>query len=299
MPDALDAPRMPSLRRVATFALVAHAALSAFSAFAFATFLAGTPPAWLNTPRNQQVLAFGFQYGGQTTVVLGAIAGLCFLAYCVGTQRALLVFVVSFTLSLTAELTGTGTGYPFGAYAYSDRLGYKIAELVPFNIPTSWFYMLVASLAICGRLLPATDDNKSKWWWALVGGLVLTAWDVSMDPAMVKTAHWLWNVPDLSARSGFERFIGTPFFFGMPLTNWLGWLLTGTLVARTMLGVVPPSMWAARVSPSQFPLALYAINGLLPIAICFGQGMPLAGVLGTVAMAIPLVASHRAYRRRR
>ena len=283
--------------RVASIALLFHAILSTFSAFAFATFLAPPYPSWLNTPRNQEVLAFGFAYGGQTTVVLGAIAGLGFLAYCIGARRALVVFAVSFSLSLASELTGTSTGYPFGVYGYSDQLGYKIAHLVPFNIPTSWFYMLVASLAICGRLLPAKDDNRSRWWWALIGGAVLTAWDVSMDPAMVKTHHWIWSVPDLSSRDAFTRFIGTPFFFGMPLTNWLGWLLTGVLVARLMLVVVPPSVWAKQVSPSRFPLILYGVNGLLPIAICLGQDMVLAGVLGTIAMAVPLVAALRAERR--
>ena len=229
--------------------------------------------------------------------VLGAIAGLTFLAYCIGMRRALMVFGASFVLSLGSELAGTGTGLPFGIYGYSSQLGYKIASLVPFNIPTSWFYMLVASLAICGRILPAADDSKSRWWWALVGGLVLTAWDVSMDPAMVKTNHWMWNVPDLSGTSAFSRFIGTPFFFGMPLTNWLGWLLTGVIVARVMLAIVPPSVWALKVSPYRLPLVLYAVNGLLPIAICFTHDMMLAGVLGFIAMALPLGAALRAERK--
>lgn len=290
---SLPGARAASLLRVAATCLIAHAALTAFSAFAFATFLAGPPPEWLDTPANQRVMAFGFAYGGQTTVVLGAVAGLAFLAYCIGVGRALAVFAVSFALSLASELTGTATGFPFGAYAYTDRLGYKILGLVPFNIPTSWFYMLVASLAICGRLLRVADDNRSRWWWALVGGLVLTAWDVSMDPAMVKTLHWVWQTPDLSTQGAFTQFIGTPFFFGMPLTNWLGWLLTGILVARAMLAIVPPSVWAGAVAPSRFPLLLYAVNGLLPIAICFGQDMVLAGVLGTLAMAVPLALALR------
>jgi uncharacterized membrane protein len=285
------------LLRLAMFALIGHACLSAFSAFAFATFLAPPMPAWLNTPLNLKVYSIGIHFGGQVTVVLGALAGLLFLASCIGLNRASLVFAVSFTLSLSSELMGTGTGLPFGAYGYSELLGYKIGGLVPFNIPTSWFYMLVASLAICGRLLPATDDSKSRWWWALVAGIVLTAWDVSMDPAMVKTNHWMWFVPDLSSESALSRFIGTPFFFGMPLTNWLGWLLTGILVARAMLALVPPSVWAAKVSPSKLPFVLYGVNGLLPIAICLRQDMVLAGVLGTIAMAIPLVAALRAGQR--
>jgi len=164
---------------------------------------------------------------------------------------------------------------------------------VPFNIPTSWFYMLVASLAMCGRFLKGKDDNASKWWWSLVGGVVLTLWDVSMDPAMVKTTHWIWEIGDLSNRSAFEQAIGNPIFYGMPITNWLGWLLTGILVARVMLAIVPPSEWVAKVAPHRLPIALYAINGLLPLAICFRWDMVPAGILGTIAMAIPLWAALR------
>lgn len=274
--------------RVAMVALVLHAAFSAFSGFAFSTFLVPPSPDWLQTPTNQIVLRNGFRYGGQVTVLFGAIAGFAFLAWRVGLSRTAQVFAVAFVLSLAAELAGTRTGLPFGVYGYSDLLGYKIAGLVPFNIPTSWFYMLVASLAMCGRFLTPKNDNRSKWWWAFVAALVLTAWDVSMDPAMVKTAHWLWHVPDLSNASALSQFIGTPFFYGMPLTNWLGWLLTGTLVARAMLHLVAPTTWTAAIAPSRIPLVLYGVNGILPIAICFAQDMFMAGVFGLVAMSIPL-----------
>jgi uncharacterized membrane protein len=118
--------------------------------------------------------------------------------------------------------------------------------------------------------------------------VVLTLWDVSMDPAMVKTHHWFWEVGDLSDRSAFAQFIGRPIFYGMPLTNWLGWLLTGILAARVMVALIPPSVWAARVAPHRLPLALYAVNGVLPIVICLRWEMVPAGVLGMIAMALPL-----------
>lgn len=281
------------LFRIASLALLGHLFFSAFSAFAFATFLLPPYPEWLQTAQNQKVMAVGYTYGGATTVTLGAIAGLAFLAHAVGTRKALLTFGVSFVLAFTSEYAGTVTDYPFGAYEYTSQLGYKIAERVPFNIPTSWFYMLVASLAMCARFLPAKDDGTSKWWWALVGGTVLTLWDVSMDPAMVKTNHWFWQIGDLSNRSAFEQLIGKPIFFGMPITNWLGWLLTGIIVARVMLMIIPPTEWAAKVAPYRLPIALYAINGLLPLAICFRWDMIPAGVLGTIAMVLPLWAALR------
>ena len=83
-------------------------------------------------------------------------------------------------------------------------------------------------------------------------------------------------------------------FYGMPLSNWLGWLLTGIIVARVMLAIVPPARWTRDVSPSRFPLALYAVNGVLPIAICVRHGLTWAWVLGAIAMAVPLVLALRA-----
>lgn len=279
------------LMRVATWALVAHAASNIISAVAFGTFLVEPYPAWLSQPRYLGLLQFGLVWGGQLTVLIGAIAGFAFLSSRIGLRTTSIAFAVIFVLSLGAELSGTHFGFPFGEYAYSGRLGYKILDLVPFNIPTSWFYMLVGCLAICSRLLPARDDAANKWWWAFVSGAALTAWDVSLDPAMVKTYHWVWNVPDLSGKSAFIRFIGEPIFFGMPITNWLGWLLTGVLVSRVMLAIVPPSTWARAVAPSRFPLVLYGLNGLLPLAICFRQDMVLAGVIGLIVMGTPLAAA--------
>ena len=276
---------------IAAMALAGHALLLVLSGVAFATFLAPPSPAWLATPANQHVASLMFTFGGQTTVVLGAIAGIRHAASRFGWRSALTIFAVAFSISLGAELAGTATGYPFGPYSYTTQLGYLIGGRVPFNIPTSWFFMLYASLAICGRLLKADDGNASRWRWAVVAALVLTAWDVSMDPAMVATTHWLWHLP--ANDSVARRIFLSDLFYGMPLTNWLGWLATGCIVARAMLAIVPPSEWAAHVSPTRLPLVLYAVNGVFSVLICAGRGMWWAVVLGATAMAIPLVLACR------
>jgi len=283
-----------TLLRAAGVCLGFHAALSVFSAVAFATFLSGPPPAWLQEPANQRALQIGWTFGPATTVVLGALAGLLHAAGKLGTRRAALIFVFGFVISLASELAGTGTGYPFGPYSYTGLLGYKVGGLVPFNIPTSWFFMLYCSLAICGRLLAARDDGRTKLVWAVVAGAVLTAWDVSMDPAMVRTAHWLWHLPPAAEQTALQRVFVSDIFYGMPLSNWLGWLLTGTVVARVMLAFVPPSLWARLVAPANFPLVLYAVNGVLPITICAKYGMWWAAGLGFLAMALPLALAVRA-----
>ncbi|MBC7671814.1 MAG: carotenoid biosynthesis protein [Polaromonas sp.] len=287
-------PSRTTAARGANVALAGHALLLVLSGIAFATFLAPPSPAWLTTPANQRVAALMFTFGGQTTVVLGALAGILHATSRLGWRQAALIFVAAFTISLTAELAGTTTGYPFGPYSYTTQLGYLVGGRVPFNIPTSWFFMLYASLAICGRILVVNDSAITKWRWAIVAAFVLTAWDVSMDPAMVSTTHWLWHLPTANGATLVQRVFLSNLFYGMPLTNWLGWLLTGCIVARVMLAIVPPSRWAADVSPSRLPLVLYAVNGIFPILICAGRGMWYAVAFGTIAMAIPLMLAVRA-----
>ena len=146
---------------------------------------------------------------------------------------------------------------------------------VPFPIPLSWFFMVYSSLAIVGRLVRPRVGLANKLLWSVLGGAVLTAWDVSMDPAMTAaTHHWVWHVKGA--------------FYGMPYSNWVGWWLTGSVVAFAMLSIVPRREIAERLSPSRFPLVLYAVNGVMPLALCLRDHLWWAVVWGALAMLLPL-----------
>ena len=265
----------PAGERFSTPLLVAHVVLILFSTVALTTFLAGTPPAWLQTESSQFALRIGWKFSGPTYVVLGALAALTHATGRLGWRPALALLAAGALLALAAELTGTSTGLPFGPYSYTPLLGWRVADLVPFPIPLSWFYMVYCSLAILGRLLVPRDDLRTRVAWAALGGLTLTAWDVSMDPAMsFATAHWLWHTQG--------------FFYGMPLLNWFGWWLTGSIVAFAMVSIARPTRIAALIAPSPLPLWLYAINGVFPIAICLRHQLWWAAGLGALAMAIPI-----------
>lgn len=287
----------PWARRAAPGFLFAHCVLIAFSTIALTTFLAGPAPAWLAEEPNATILRLGWKFSGPTYVVLGAIAALLHLGARIGWRRTFPLFLVSSGVALSSELLGTSTQLPFGEYAYTTILGYRILDLVPFPIPISWFYMIVGSLAIAGRVLTARDDNATKWKWSLVGGLILVAWDVSMDPAMVKTSHWIWGDGDLFTRLALPApviaFFTKDIFYGMPLSNWFGWYLTGTIIARLVLIFAPPTLFATRISNTALPIVLYAVNGIMPIALCVRDDMIWAAVLGTIAMVVPIALAIR------
>jgi uncharacterized membrane protein len=98
-------------------------------------------------------------------------------------------------------------------YHYTNRLGPLFLGLVPYLIPVAWFMMSYPSFVIADRLIPA---DWKRWQRILsvaaVGGLVMTAWDVVMDPIMVASGYWVWDVDGA--------------YHGIPLQNFLGWWLT-------------------------------------------------------------------------
>jgi uncharacterized membrane protein len=264
----------------------------AFSTVAMLTILAGPSGAWAAREPAATIMPIAWRFSGPSYVVLGALSMLAFLGAKVGWPRAVAVAAAACAISLVAELVGTGTGLPFGDYRYTPLLGYRIGGRVPFPIPLSWFYMVTASIAIVARFGPATRRPRSAWMTSAIAGLVLLAWDVAMDPAMVHTGHWLWGnggwLRDIHP-AGLAALFTRDAWYGMPLSNWFGWYVTGTVIARVVLAIIPPLDVDRYLAPSAYPVLLYAANGVMPVALCFRDRLAGAAWGGALLMALPLL----------
>lgn len=139
-----------------------------------------------------------------------------------GWIRALTFLAVSAVLSLAAELIGTMTGSLFGSYYYTDVLGPKLFGEVPLVIPLTWFLMMypsyiIANLVTYEKPIVETSRWQPLVWLSLIGAMVMTAWDLTLDPYMVMFEKaWVWED-------------GGPYF-GIPFENYVGWLLTTFVV---------------------------------------------------------------------
>jgi uncharacterized membrane protein len=276
---------------LSTALFACHLGLIVFSTVAMLTILNRAPGAWLLQEPNATVMRIAWRFSGPLYVSLGALATLAFLRPRLGARRTALLFLAGAGIALGVELAGTTTGLPFGEYHYSTLLGPRILGLVPAPIPISWFYMLVGCLTIVARLVPAADDATARWRWAALAAALLVAWDFAMDPAMVRTAHWSWGAGQQFHAAGIPDWLADFFtrdrFYGMPLSNWLGWYVTGLVIARVMLVIVPPSIVRSDVATSRFPVLLYLANGIMPIALCLRDGLWWAAALGSIAMLVP------------
>ncbi len=138
--------------------------------------------------------------------------------YMLGWRRALAFFAFTALIGFTFEYAGVKTGAIFGRYYYTDVLGWKILGTVSWPIPLAYFMVLypstmMANLAIQG--VPVT--RKLHWGWsvfaALLAALIMSAWDLTMDPYMsLQQKAWIWVD-------------GGPYF-GIPFRNFAGWVLT-------------------------------------------------------------------------
>ena len=232
--------------------LIAHIASMAFGLAGLLAILPN-PELILNLPPvGQTVFQWSMAGGGVVYILLGAVTLALYAQRTIGLGATLAFMVPSVFLSLSSELLGTSTGFPFGHYQYLSGLGYKVAGLVPFTIPLSWFYMGLACylLARCGLKV-----NTSSSWLRHLGAIalaaiLLTAWDLVLDPAMSQTIVPFWQFEEAGA------------FFGMPYRNLTGWLGTGVLFMSVGAVLWGKTKMAIALSRSQLtlPLLVYLVN---------------------------------------
>lgn len=126
--------------------------------------------------------------------------------------RTILVFSgLCILVGNVVENLGVVTGIPYGRYYFVELMGPKLFH-VPVLLGLAYIGMAYVSWmlarVIAGPRLIATP---------LLAAFIMTAWDLAQDPVWATVLHgWVW-------RDGGA-------WFGVPLTNYLGWLGTVFLI---------------------------------------------------------------------
>src|SRR6266496_6272347 len=123
--------------------------------------------------------------------------------------------VICLVVSNLLENTSILTGFPFGHYYYTSGLGPKLF-LVPLVIGPAYFgtgYLAwVLSTVLIGDVRPKASAFMT-FAVPFMASFMMVAWDLGMDPTSSTIRHlWIW-----------EQGGG---YFGVPLTNYLGWFFT-------------------------------------------------------------------------
>lgn len=247
----------------------AHLGLIAASVAAFFLVVNRPVPAGVDRELWARVYHLGMVWTGPLYILTGFVAAVAGLWRVAGTRSTIVVVSGVALAGLGLELLGTATGVPFGEYGYGSQLGFKVAGLVPAVIPLSWYLMLYASLGIAARVTTRPGGL------IVLGSLGLVAWDVLMDPAMTTAfPFWSWHSGGI--------------YYGMPLINWLGWFLTGLILAAIAVGHDRQAVIALRTQ--RLPHLLYVANGLFPLGLALQSGLGGVALIGSAAMGLFAIA---------
>ncbi|MHC1684845.1 MAG: carotenoid biosynthesis protein [Clostridiaceae bacterium] len=195
-----------------------------------------------------------------------------------GWKQALTLIALCFGVSLLFESLGVATGLVYGPYHYSDQLGPKFLNLVPYLIPLAWFMMMYPAFLMARWLTPRL---KKRWIQvaALAGvtGLIMTAWDLTMDPLMVLAGHWTWEVQGA--------------YFGVPIQNFLGWWFTTFVTVLLFLLVWPKQLESdkdaavANARWDRWAFLAYVVTGFGDGTAAATYGLAGAALVGYFSMA--------------
>ena len=230
----------------------------------------------------QDVFQVSMANGGVGYIVLGAAAVAIYAYRVLGVRQWLGFMLPAVFLSLSSELLGTSTGFPFGHYQYLGGLGYKIAGLVPFTIPLSWFYLGFSAYVLARAGLENTKINPLIRHVAAIalGAMLLTAWDLVLDPAMTHTLVPFWEFQEVGE------------FFGMPYRNLSGWIGTGAIFMT-----IAALLWEKKplnLDRSQLllPLTVYLVNfafGAVITIACLDSRFLIPTSLGVLVGVVPAI----------
>jgi len=191
-----------------------------------------------------------------------------------GWRRTVLFAGCVGTVVWCAEFCSTRIGVPFGFYHYTGTTRGRELYLsnVPLVDPISFTFLAYA--AFCVARLGAAGRRLSRAGYALLTGLGMMWLDLVIDPLAVRGDRW---------------FLGTIFYypdggvyFGVPLSNFAGWVLVGTIAMGAYL-LLAGDPQGRRVGPG---VALYyAVLGFsLIVAAGIGEWRIVA--LGLVLHAV-------------
>jgi bisanhydrobacterioruberin hydratase len=205
----------------------------------------------------------GAGVGSFVSNLLIALPSLVALWRYLGPKGASLSLLSLSTFAFAIETIGVATGFPYGSFYYGDSLGPKVAGLVPYLLPVSWSPLVLGAVAATVPGGKAGSRRRGPSW-VLSAAVLLVLVDGVLDPGAASLGFWAW--PE-----------GGPYY-GVPATNYLGWLFSGVL-AVTLLLVLGGTRWKnASPPPGLLDSALIAVAFWTGVAVFSGLLFP--AVLG-------------------
>lgn len=177
-----------------------------------------------------------------------------------GLKKSLIFLIIMSIYAISIETFAIITGFPYSEFIYTNLIGFKVLGYTPYTVPFAYVPLFIGSIYL------ATLKAKNYWKIALITAfLVLTA-DLILDPAAVALNFWI--------------FTDQGIFYGVPLINFAGWILTGFLAALISIGFLKKKLINSD-KPKALVSSLFLILCFWTPA-CFYLKLWIPGIIGSI-----------------
>ncbi|WP_049921495.1 bisanhydrobacterioruberin hydratase [Halopiger djelfimassiliensis] len=127
--------------------------------------------------------------------------------------RALGCLGVLTAYTYAIELVGVRTGWPYGAFEYAVQLGPMVLGEIPLALPLFFVPLVLNAYLLTLLVLETWRVNSLVRLPVAVAAVV--AIDLVLDPAAVAIGFW--------------EYVPAGPYYGVPRSNYVGWLVSGTV----------------------------------------------------------------------
>jgi len=184
------------------------------------------------------------------------------------------VFMAGFLIGgLSVILTAVAalSSVPFGPLYYTDRLGEKLAGVVPWPMPLLWVILIINGRGVARLIMrPWRKTNYYGFWVIGFTCLLVVLFDLGLEPFAVKVNnYWLW----LGRKSVLS-------WHTAPWVNFLGWFTAS-------LGIMTFTMpWLISKNPVKQPMDYHPLVVWLLLNLLLMTGNALHGLAFPVALSL-------------
>lgn len=163
-----------------------------------------------------------------------------------GPRTAVQVLVALGLFALGIESLAVATGWPYGEFSYGEAIGGKVLGLVPWTVPFAWTPLVLGTHALAeratkawlpGHALVGREALRVQVLGVAVATLALAVADLVLDPGAVRQKFWAYPSGGL--------------YYGVPASNYFGWLLSGVAGHALLRFLLRPAI--SKAAPTEAP----------------------------------------------
>ena len=190
-------------------------------------------------------------------------SGFCITLFSSKNKKSFMVILLLIIFGVSIENIGVIYGVPFGSYVYSDYLGIKLLH-TPVAIGFAWVMLTILASSFLNHNISLKN--------LFLGAFILTSFDLIIDPVSVNVmGAWEWE--------------SSGIYYGIPLSNFIGWFLT-SILAMIILLIFKPKISYFGNLPGIIILTFFWI-------ISITEGMIIPSILGLILIVYFLIKNSR------